>query len=67
MVIKRNELIQMMDVLENGEWSDGELDNVLMEFRHNITNAKTFYLVSTYIAMLFNHFYYTFIIILRIL
>lgn len=43
--IKRNELIKIMDVLEDGEWSDDELDNILMEFRHNITDAKTFYLV----------------------
>jgi hypothetical protein len=36
-----------MAVIENSEWSDDDkLDNFLMESRYDITNAKTFYLVS---------------------
>lgn len=46
---KRDELFKVIDILENNfenkEWTDNELENVLMEFRYSITNTKSFYLV----------------------
>lgn len=33
-------------MMENNNWSDSELENMLMEFRYDIADAKTFYLVS---------------------
>lgn len=45
----RDELFKIMDTIENREWSnDDELDNILMESRYVIINAKTFYLVSIF-------------------
>lgn len=35
-----------MDILENNTWSDDELENILIDWRSNITDAKTFYLVG---------------------
>lgn len=49
LLIIRDELYKIMDIMENKEWYDeDELDNILMESRYTITNAKTFYLVSRY-------------------
>lgn len=49
MACVRDELYKIMDIMEHGEWSDdNDLDNILMESRYDITNAKTFYLVSIY-------------------
>lgn len=43
---KRDILVKIIDLLENKEWSDSELENMLMEFRYDIADAKTFYLVG---------------------
>lgn len=41
----RNELLQIMSLLESNVWTDEELDNLLIEYRYKITEAKNFYLV----------------------
>lgn len=43
---KRDKLVKIIDLLENNEMSDNELENMLMEFRYDIADAKTFYLVG---------------------
>jgi len=35
-----------MDELEKNKWTEDELENILIEFRYKIIDAKTFYLVS---------------------
>jgi len=47
--VLRNELIKVIDKLENNEFSDDELDYLLIEFRSFIADAKTFYLVRIHI------------------
>lgn len=43
-------------MLENNEFSDEEMDYVLIEFRNYIADAKTFYLVCIHIVTWFLSF-----------
>lgn len=49
----RNELFKIMDIIENNQWTHENLEDLLIEYRYNITEAKTFYLVSILLS-----FYY---------
>ncbi|VVC25211.1 Hypothetical protein CINCED_3A020073 [Cinara cedri] len=40
----KNELMKVIDILASDEYPENELDNVLMESRYHIKDAKTFYL-----------------------
>lgn len=48
MIVDRNELIKLMDVLENRKWTDDDTEDMLMEYRYNVSEAKTVYLVSIF-------------------
>lgn len=37
-----------MDLFEHNEWTDGAMDDLLMEYRHNVSAAKTVYSVRLY-------------------
>lgn len=41
----RDLLNEVMGILESNKWSDDELENLLIECRSQIVDAKTFYLV----------------------
>lgn len=54
---KRNELVKIMDIMENNKWTHDDLENLLIEYRNNINEAKTFYLVSILLCFLLCHRY----------
>lgn len=41
-----------MDIMENNKWTHDNLEDLLIEYRYNITEAKTFYLVSILLCFL---------------
>lgn len=54
---KRNELVKIMDIMENNKWTHGDLEDLLIEYRYNITEAKTFYLVSILCFFIIHYVY----------